>query len=292
MTLARRYINLTFALGQGNFGDSGFDTVEFTGLRTSATISKAGGVSMSQLQLRVNGMSMSDMNTLSTLGKPLVDGRNNSVTVVAGSEDAGEGVVFTGTISEAWVDMASAPDGVFIVNAFTGLLDALRPIPPSSFQGQADAATVLAGLAVQMGVSFENNGVQVQLANPYFPGTALAQVKACAQAANIDYVLDDGVLAIWPKGEARGGAIPLITPATGLVGYPQHTENGIRLTTLFNPAITFGGQVQVESALTPAAGTWTVFSLSHQLEAETPGGAWYTHLDCSVLGHNAQPLPQ
>lgn len=291
MSLTRRYLNLTFALGKGSFGDGGFDTVEFTGLRSSATISKAGGVSMSQLQLRVQGMSLSDMNALSTLGKPLVDGRNNTVTIVAGSDDAGEGVVFTGTISEAWVDMADAPNGVFTVNAFTGLLDALKPIPASSFQGQADAATVLAGLATQMGVAFENNGVQVQLANPYFPGTALAQVKACAKAANIEYVLDGAVLAIWPKGGARGGAIPLLSPTTGLVGYPQHTENGIRLTTLFNPSITFGGQVQVESALTPAAGTWTVFSLAHELEAETPGGAWFTHLDCSVLGH-AQPLPR
>lgn len=290
MTLARRYINLTFALGKGNFGEDGFDTVEFKGVRTSVTISRAGGGSYAELQLRVNGMSLSDMNTLSTLGKPLADVRINTVTVVAGSEDAGEGVVFAGNIREAWVDMASAPDGVFIVNGYTALVEKLKPIPASSFQGQADVATILAGLAVQMGLSFENNGVQVQLANPYYAGTGVAQVQKCVQAANINHTIDNGVLAIWPKNGSRGGAIPLISPATGLVGYPQHTENGIRLTTLFNPSIALGTRIQLESVLTPSSGIWTVFSMSLELEAETPGGAWYTHLDCSVLDH--APLPR
>lgn len=290
MSYERRAINLIFQMGKGSFGASGFDTVRLEGLRVACGIVKAGGVSMAQCQLRVYGMSLSDMNALSTLGKPLLDGRDNRVTVEVGTAD-GATVAFIGTIQEAYVDAQSAPDVAFIVHAFTGLLDALRPIAPSSFRGQADVSNIFAGLATQMGLTYENSGVSVQLSNPYFPGTALSQVQAAAQAANVNYLLDDGVLAVWPKGGSRGGAIPLLSPETGLVGYPQHTENGIRVTTLYNPAIQFGGRVQVESSLTPARGTWTVFSVQHELASELPGGPWFTTLDCSVLGY-AQPLPR
>lgn len=285
MSYTRRFLDLTFTLGKGSFGADGSNTVEVKGLRAQASITKAGGVSMSQLQLRVMGMTLSDMNAISTLGKPLVDGRNNTVTVVARSEDSGPAVAFIGTISEAWVDMEGAPDGALMVQGFSGLIDALKPIAPSSFQGQADVANIMSGLAVQMGLTFENSGVTVQLANPYFPGTARTQVEACAAAADINWIIDDGRLAIWPKDGSRGGEIPLINATTGMVGYPAHTQNGIVVRTLYNPSITFGGQVQIESTLTPANGVWTVFAVAHELDAETPGGSWFTQLQCSVLGH-------
>lgn len=286
MTYLRRAIDVKFRLGTGSFGESGANTVEVKGLRVSARIQKNGGVSLSQLSMKVYGLSLSTMNQLSTLGKPLIDGRNNLVGVSAGDAN-GKAVAFQGTIYEAWVDPNAAPEVCLIVNAYTGLLDALRPLPPSSFQGQADAAVIVAGLAQQMGYGFENSGVNVQLANPYFPGTGKQQLEAVARAGDFNFFIDDvlNVVAIWPMDAARNGEIPLISPETGMVGYPTHTENGIILTSLYNPAIVFGRDLQVESELTPATGRWTVFGVAHDLESETVGGKWFTQAQCTVLGH-------
>lgn len=286
MSYARRRIDLKFQLGKGNFGDSGFDTVDLTGLRVSAHISKAGGVSLSSLDMRVYGMSLSTMNQLSTLGKPLVDGRNNTVTLSAGDDESGMAVVFTGTIQQAWSDMTNAPEGSLTVSAFSGILDALKPLPPSSFKGQADASVIVAGLASQMGYNFENGGVTVQLANPYYPGTGRQQLESVARAGPFNFFIDDttNTLAIWPIGGVRGAQVPLISPETGLIGYPAHTDQGISLTTLYNRAITFGANVQVQSSLTPACGLWTVFKVDHSLESETPGGKWFTSCECNLPG--------
>lgn len=284
MSFIERQIRLTFLLGTGDFGNDGFNETTVTGLRVSATVTKNGGVSMSNLQMRVFGMSLSTMNKLSTLGKPLVEGRNNKVRVEAGDDDKGLTTVFIGTISEAWVDMSDQANAAFIVAAHSGLLDALRPTAPSSYPGATSVSSIMATLAQEMGYQFEDGGVQVTLASPYLSGTPRMQAEAVAQAAGINWIIDDETLAIWPQGGTRGGLIPLLTPETGLVGYPAHTQNGIAVTTLFTPSITFGGQVQVESALTPANGTWTVFSVTHELESETPDGKWFTRLECSVLG--------
>lgn len=289
MSLTKRRIDLTFRLGEGSFGGDGSNTVKVTGLRCTASISKAGGVSMTALQLRVYGLPLTLMNRLTTLGKQLTAGRNNTVTVEAGSDDTGMAVVFIGTIHQAWADLNSAPDAVFTVEAYTSLLDALRPLPPTSFNGSADVATILSGLAQQMGYAFENNGVSVQLAYPYFPGTGRDQAMAAAHAANINILFDDSTLAIWPKNGKRGGAAVLLSKDTGMVGYPTWTANGLVITSEFNPSITFGGTIHVQSIITPACGDWTVFKVDHDLESEMPGGKWFTRVEATILGHTVLP---
>ncbi len=289
MSLVRRKLSLQFQLGTGTFGESGADTVTVEGLRASASISKSGGVGMSSLQLRVFGMNLDVMNQLSTLGKPLLDGRNNTITVMAGDEGSAMATAFVGIISEAWVDANNAPEIGFEVTAQTGLVDALKPVPPYSAQGSADAATIMSSLAQLMGYTFENGGVSVQLSNPYFPGTARDQAYECARAGNFNVVIDDTTLAIWPIGGTRSAATVSLSSDIGMIGYPAHTQNGIVVETLYNPAITFGASVQVTSELSPATGTWSIFGVSHVLEVETVGGKWHTTLQCSVLGHD-QPI--
>jgi hypothetical protein len=292
MTFLAREIDVKFQLGQGNFGESGADTVEVTGLRVNCTIQKNGGVSLSRLAMKVYGLSLSTMNQLSTLGKPLITGRNNRVTVTAGDAN-GKAVVFSGIIQEAWVDPNAAPEVAFVVDAFTGLLDALRPLPASSFQGSADAATIVAGLAQQMSYAFENAGVSVKLSNPYFPGTGKQQLDAVARAGDFNCFIDDvsNTVAIWPRDGQRGGQVPLISAETGLVGFPMHTQDGVIVTSLFNAAIVFGRAIDVQSVLTPANGQWTVFAVTHELGTQDPGAPWFTKAMCTVLGR-AQLAPQ
>ncbi|WP_230679038.1 hypothetical protein, partial [Streptococcus pneumoniae] len=88
---------------------------------------------------------------------------------------------------------------VFNIIALSAGLAAVKPIEPSSYEGDADVAGIMGDLAKKMGFVLENNGVSVTLNNPYFAGTALEQVKSCAHAANIYYTADRGKLAIWPK---------------------------------------------------------------------------------------------
>lgn len=284
MTLTRRHITIKFELGQGSFGADGNDTFEVSGLRATASIEKTGGVDMTWLSLRVFGLPLEVMNKLTLLGKPLVDGRHNKITVSAGDDESGLAVVFVGTISEAWVDPRNAPQVAFIVSAFSGLIDALKPVPPVSYKGSVDAALVVSGIAQQAGYRMENSGVSVQTTDPYLTGTTLQQLQKIARTGNFNCVIDNDAIAIWPIDGSRDGEELLFSPDTGLVGYPMRTENGVELTALFNPSVVFGSVVTIESSLTPANGRWTVFRVVHDLEAETPNGKWFTTLECSKLG--------
>lgn len=284
MTFVRRLLSIRFILGEGTFGETGQNTVDLSGLRITSKILKAGGPSMGTLDMQVFGMTASLMNQLSTLGLIWTQIRRNTVVLSAFDEGAVPSVVFQGTITNAWADFQAAPDVAFHVEAHTGLLEAVSSMGPTSFVGGADVALIMSGLATKMGLAFENSGITSVLSNPYFWGSPRNQVQACADAAGINWIIDNGKLAIWPRGGARGGAVPLISPATGMIGYPAYTSKGIMVRTLYNPSIGYGGLVEVQSSQQPASGQWVVYGLDHDLDAQFPGGKWETNLSATRPG--------
>ncbi|EIF30972.1 hypothetical protein BCh11DRAFT_06484 [Burkholderia sp. Ch1-1] len=279
MTFSRKKIDLTITLGTGQFGDSGSNTVTLSGLRVHAGVQAFGGDAMPQAQLRVFGLPLDMVNQLTTIG-PINSAImfRNSVLIAAGDDDDGMQTVYSGNIWQAWGEFQGMPDTPLNITGLGGLAAALKPVDALSYVGPTDVAQIMQTLATTMGLAFENNGVSVQLSSPYLPGTALQQARACVRAADIYFAIDRGTLAIWPKGAARGGDVPLISPETGLAGYPTFSSNGLGLTTLFNPQIKPGGVVQVESSLTVANGKWLVMQVQHALQSETPGGQWFTQI--------------
>lgn len=278
MAFVRRILEFKFQLAQGSFLESGTDTVTLRGLRATAKVIKAGTPSLGQAQLQIFGMKLSLMNQLATLGMVYQLIPRNVVTVSAGDEGSSLSVVFAGTITQAWADFQSAPDVPFNVQAHTLGAESVIAADPISFTGSADVAGIMSGLAGKMNCTFENNGVQAKLSNPYFYGSARSQADACASAAGIKWVADDTTLAIWPSGGARGGDIPLISPQSGMVGYPSFMAYGINVRTIFIPSIKFGAKIKVESSLKPACGTWAVVLLAHDLATLVPGGEWYSSI--------------
>lgn len=291
-TLVTRQINLAFVLGEGSFGKDGTNAVDVTGLRTSCTIARTGANPMGSLNLRVWGLPLDVMQKLSVLNILAYEQyRRNVITVTAGDKENGFGVVFSGEIREAWVDANSAPDVGFILSAYEGSTDKVRPVPPTGFKGPVTVDTVLASLARQMQPSrnFENSGVDVTLDNPYYPGTILDQVEQVVKAAQCDYSLDFQTLAIWPRGKSRGDSIYDVSADTGLVGYPQFSQTGVTLQLLYSPALVFGQKLRLKSAIGgPADGTWVILEVVHNLDAEIPGGQWFTTIRC---GRDGYPTP-
>lgn len=279
MAFARKQISLTIALGTGQFGDTGFNTVTLTGLRIKSEIQQFGGDAMPQVQLRVYGLPPSMINQLTAIG-PINSAVlfHNSVLIAAGDEGSALTTIYSGTIWQAWGDFNQMPDTALNIAGVGGLAVSLKPIAASSYPGSADVGTIMQQLATTAGLNFVNNGVSVQLSNPYFPGTALAQIRECADAADINFTIDTGTLQIWPKGGARNGSTTTISTATGMVGYPTFSSNGVMVTTIFNPSVVIGGLIQIQSSIPAATGQWIATQISHSLESETPDGQWFTHI--------------
>jgi hypothetical protein len=278
-------------------------SVNISGARASARIKLAGSVTDASAEIHIFGLDQSLMNQLTTLGIVGNKLARNSVIVSAGSNPipsasavaanlaapfSGLPVVFGGTINFAYGDYNRMPDVPLVISAQTGLIDNILSAQPSSYSGKTSVATVIQALAGkvynpqtgQQGVTFENNGVSsAVLSNPYFPGTILQQIRRAADQASINAQLVDGgtTLAIWPLGLSRTtqSSVPLISPSTGMIGYPVIQPAGwLAVKSLYNPNVLQGGQVQLQSSIPQANGTWTVYQLDYALDTLTPHGKW------------------
>jgi hypothetical protein len=294
MAYVTREIDITVTLGTGTLGDGQGNSVKLTGLRVECTIVKAGGLSFNTADIRVYGMPLHLMNQLSTLGQVYMAVRNNTVKIEAGDAGSVKAVVFFGVITDGFVDFAGQPDVCFHIVSRTALTAAVKAVPPTSYPGPVDAVTVLQSLATLGGFTFQNNGVSgVRLPACYFPGTVTDQIRACVEEAGINSTIDDAsvgnVLVIWPRGGVRNGTVPLISPDTGMIGYPTFNSMGVAVRTLYQPGLSFGALFQITSSITPANGQWQVFSLIYELSSQAPGGPWMCLIEAARRGIDVYP---
>ncbi len=278
-----RQIELTIQLGTGTFGESLGDTVTLSGLRIFADMVSPCGESMGALQMRVYGLTQTMMNQLTVL--PPFGQVSGATKIILNAGNAGDALtqIFKGSIWQAWADYSGAPEVAFNIVAYVGMDIKLKPVQDSSFTGGTSVSSIMSGLAGKAGLEFIDSGVNVTLYNPIYSGSALDQIQSCAREANIYYKIENDVLTIWPKDGYITSPEPTISPASGMVGYPALSSQGLNVKTLFNPGVTMGGIVNIESSLQMATGKFQVLNLTHSISSLAPGGPWFSELLCFPL---------
>lgn len=302
MSFVQRLLEVTVRLAPDaqsgapiSFAGSGLDTTTLSGFRISSRISNSGAPAGSTATVLVWGMDESRMNQLSSMGLVYDQIARNTLTLSAGDATLGLTPVFSGTIFRAYPEYNQSPNVPFRFECQSGLADNIAPTAASSFTGPTNIADIMAGFARQMGLGFENNGVNVTLSNPTFRGNLEDQMRACADHANIiaERVNGNSVLAIWPRGGSRTSiqTIPLISPETGMIRSPTVAANGyVEVRMLFNPQVAFGGRIRVSSRIPVANKTWVVYALDLALDSQVPSGQWMMIAQCYPEGLT-NPLP-
>lgn len=285
------------------FPDTQSNTINLTGHRARCRITNAQPPAGATADIAIYGLSQSSMDTMATLGLVGDSIAKATIFVSAGATTTGDAsaatanlvpaagfpVVFAGTFQLAYGDYNEMPDVPFRIIAQSGLINAVVQAPPTSYTKPTPVATIMQGIASQIGVAFENNGVTATLANPYYPGTLLQQAYQVAYHTPCNVGLVDGgtKLAIWPIAGSRTSqtAIPLISPSTGMIGYPSFAATGFLVVRmLFNPSVIFGGQIKVQSSIPQANKVWDVMGLDYVLDTLFPGGEWTTIAFCRAPG--------
>jgi hypothetical protein len=282
---AVRKIDLTFQLGTGDFGLAGQNVLTVTGLRVYAHLEGVVSPHMaSTAYIKVYGLTLDHVNALSYAGL-VYQGRQNTVQVRAGDDASGMTTVYDGFVYEASPKFNGRADDRHLQVVATGISPAtqLKPVPPSSYPGSVPASQVLQALAGQMGYSLRNDGVAAVLASPYLPGTVLQQVQAAIRAADCAAYLDstNKVIIIWPKDTVAPDATVVVSPQTGMIGYPEFQLREIIVRTEFNPTFNQspGTTILVRSQLRAADNAkFRVYKVVHDLASQMPDGPWETTL--------------
>ena len=286
MSFIRRKIKVIFEMTPQ--GSTDINKYEIVDHRTIANIQTSGLDQLGQLNLQIFGLTQTVMNKLTVVAL-LPQIFTNTVIVMAGDADS-YSQVYYGNISSSYADYTNSPDVYLsVVAKAVGALAASND-PPSHFPGQVSAIDMLRTLTGKMGINFVKNKDMPSyiLSDSTYKGSYLQQAKDIMKDAGIfNNNFELNTLAIWPMGEVRDGPIALISPETGMVGYPTYTLIGVLVTTVYNPLLIFGGSVEIKSSyepvVIPTGGQWQINSMTHTLTSEVPGGPWFTQIEAVNL---------
>lgn len=288
MSFTAKQLRVTLILAGANsvFPGTNSNTLIIERLRVSAKVQAVARLA-TQCELRVYGMRQQDMNALTVCwaNPPVI--LDHIVILEANNTGKSDGwvQVFKGTIVEAQPLYNAQPDVPFSITAVTGYWVKINPVAPSSYPGQTDIGGVAGDIVERMGapwtLAVADGANDVILSSPYLCGTLWDQLAQACQAANCDYYIQGDEVLITPNGLPRSDVPAVVlSPVSGLIGYPQFERSGLNVSAYYDPAFQCGTALDINSAVPNASGRWFPYAMAHDLEANMPGGRWFTNLQC------------
>lgn len=281
--------NLKFVITLGignpnNFAAGGvqYNTITLQGLKASVYINNAGAFNLGTLQAQIFGVNQQDMNALTSTQWSFLAGQLPNTVQVWAIDGQQETLVFNGIYLNGWGVYTGMPSVYMYIEGMVGYAQQMISAGPTSMSVDTTVSAVMRNLALQMGLQFIND-LTTEIAvkkGTYLGNTYMEQAKTLMQMFNfwmyVDPSTNPATLVICNNGTPRSNVAPVISPQTGLIGYPQFNGTGILFESYFNPSILFGGSVNVQSSVPKANGNFIVTSMAHELSSVTSGGSWKT----------------
>ena len=176
----------------------------------------------------------------------------------AGRKSAGVFTVYSGDIVAASV--SQPPDIALTLKARTcaflsGNLIA-RAHPAMNLSALAS------GVAKDLGLKLVFEAKDKKIANWTFTGGALSEVRQLESAGRVDCYVDDDTLVVKDTSMPLEAATNVISEASGMIGIPEITEHGVRVTMLLTPGMRLGSRLVLDSKQYSAInGEYSVYKL-------------------------------
>jgi hypothetical protein len=271
----------TIVSAAGTAAASPFGSFTASGLRAIASIQSYSGPLGVQAQVKIWGLSMAQMNKYSTVIPSAINAElpNARLIIEAGDLGGNFSTVIDASIFQSSIDLTAVPDSAFSVSV-AGIYAAANTNGAQSWQGPQNAEDLINALCAGTYV-VHNNGAHEVLQNPSVPADSIInQVEDIASQAGFQWSWGLGnVLNIWPENGTIDDVVVDVGPSTDpeMVGYPVFWLLGLIITSLYNPEIQVGRQMNVVgSSLAKANGFWKIQNVRHELSTMLPNGPWFT----------------
>lgn len=231
------------SLVMGQIGGKSLDLSEF---RFTFSVKRGDTQTPNTVRIRIYNLSDSTAHKLS--------GKEFSLVVLQAGYEGNYGIIFIGEVVQARRGRENQTDTYLDITAADG---------DSAYNFAFVNTTLAAGhtMKEQLDVclkSMEPHGVTpgyiANLPSNQAPrgramfGSARDYLSKIARAAQTIWSIQDGKLVMHPETSYMPGTIPVITSATGMVGLPEQTSNGIKVRMLLNPSIKIGTLMKIDNA--------------------------------------------
>ncbi len=267
-----------------------WDGTGTTGLRVRFEVKKTGDATPNDARVTFYNLSETHRNFIDSYDKSTW-----AIQLYAGYQDTGNKLLFSGsmeltsnikaTVSKAgriMLHYRQGPDWVTEICGKDGVRNYRSTVMAKSFAPGVSLRTVVGEIARAMGITRKSIKFDA------IPETAISQngIALCKPARDeLDAICDrfdarasiqDGVLQIIPRGKSLDLEAFVLSPQTGLIGSPERTEVGVRVTGLLQGGINPGRLIEIHSQY--LSGLYIAENVEHV--GDTWMYPWYTTVDC------------
>jgi hypothetical protein len=190
------------------------------------------------------------------------------IQLFAGRQSYGTTLIYSGNIISSIV--SQPPDVTITLKCLTGnytkgtVLARNRP-------GIASLAEISAGIAQDTNTILNFQATNKNISNYTFNGSSLDQVALLA-SSGVTAFIDDNILVVKDMGIPITGVVRELSSATGMIGIPEITEQGIKVKYLLDNVSRLGGGLNISSTIYPAVnGSYVIYKLGFEIaNRDTP----------------------
>jgi hypothetical protein len=306
------------SLGATSLGQVNGVTTFSTGIAETPNSSTALDLSQLRFRFEVRASDVETPNNMTVRVYNLAQKTINSitqeydtVTLTAGYQTGNKGTIFQGDIRQTFQGRERNVDSFFDIMAGDGDQVYIQSLVNKTFPAGTTTAQEFAYYVASTGLTPDPNAQSVilngtggiVLKNPRGK-TAFGMFRLAmgdlAKRVNARWSIQNGVVTLIPNTGYLPGQAVQINSATGMIGTPEQTEDGVKLRCYLNPLIRIGQLVQINNAdinrntlnkqmfpsyvtqYYPATvtndGFYRVIVAEHV--GDTRGNDWYTELNC------------
>lgn len=220
-------------------------------------------------------------------------------------------VIFDGTIKQVRRGRESSIDSyldILAADGDVGLNNAIVAASIAAGSSPADRFAVAAGTLTDYGVAM---GYLAPMGEAKLPrgkvmyGMSRDQLRTLAASEGVTYSVQNGKLQTVPLQGFKPGEAVVVNAETGMIGWPEQTENGVVVRTLLNPLLSVGSKLKIDNASIllalqnpslqgqldyevlkatvplDADGVYRIYVIEHT--GDTRGQEWYSDIICLTV---------
>lgn len=213
------------------------------------------------------------------------------------------GPIFQGQIVQSRIGRENATDTYLDITGIDGDLGYNFNVISVAVSSGTDVisriGTISKAAGIKLGtIKAPNDGAKLHRGRTYF-GLARDHLNGLCGTIGADWNIHNGELEVVSQSAYKDGDIPTLTSATGMIGVPEQTNEGIAIRVLMNPNIEQNMAVRIDNAsiqqfqlpldinqsaimgmIPPVSndGLYKVLYVAHN--GDTRGPNWYTDIMC------------
>lgn len=238
-----------------------------------STGSKFGNALQNEAEVKIANLTKADRDYLLTECSPFnKDPTPKLIILEAGRVSTGLTKIFQGDIVSCMP--TQPPDIILKFKCQTGA-STKGKIVSSAQAGSATLSRIASQVATDIGTALHFEATDKTIANYAFTGGALKQVSKLGDAGAIDAFVDDTLLVVKDSGVPLKNVVRVLSADSGMIGIPEITEHGVKVTYLLDNSSRLGGALQIVSTVYPALnGTYTIFKLNWNISTRDKPFYW------------------